>query len=37
MFTKSPFNEIIDNVRRVGVLLSQISNFVLISIISCKV
>ena len=38
MFTKSTSNEIIDNVTRVGVLqLSQISIFILISIISCKV
>ena len=37
MFTKFIFNEIIDNVPRVGVLLSQISIFILILIISCKV
>ena len=37
MFTESTSSEIIDNVSRVGVLLSQISIFILISIISCKV
>ena len=37
MFTKSISNEIIDNVPRVGVLLSQISIFTLISIVSCNV
>src|SRR6218665_724041 len=38
MFTKSTSNEIIDNVCRVGVVpLSQISIFILISIISRKV
>jgi len=36
MFTKSTI-ELIDNVPRVGVLLSQISIVILISIISCKV
>ena len=36
MFAKSTSNELIDNVPRVGVLLSQISIFILISIISCR-
>jgi len=31
------YNEIIDNVPRAGVLLLQISIFIVISIISCKV
>src|SRR6218665_539619 len=37
MFAKSTSNEIINNVPSIGVLLSQISIFILISIISCKV